>query len=609
MTQGELAKRQGGSHVALGARDLELSEAGGAWLSLDSGVRSATVSCPELRAVDLVGCPDLEDIDLSGCAEGLAFTMLHCPQLERLVLPGTGSGAVLHLAFGTRLPQLVATGLVADVDLCWMDEAHPPPGPGRWGADEGLGPLRGRDRREPMRGLAITRVDADIPDDVEFIVLVAGDVETLRLPPQVQEAMIADAPALRTVRLAERARLAAMELGSLPVLEELVGRARVEQLRVEDSPSLARIDWSGRRASIVRSGGPALMVDASFGEILLGESETRELDARFVDELHLRGCSALRRVVVAHKGRVAVSGYSEIEEIEGPASLEVEEITLRQIMRGAFQADARLRDAVLDWLGRRHGPTATGEAVQILNACSTRGWSLPQLWEQRCALHARSCTGTDDGQRWAWSFPRDLADRGWEADLQLWRRCRDEARATSCRAFQGVTWTDPVEYRFALAASSDPHHLLAMANATWRLADAKEPTGDLVALLTDALDHGATRGAPLVGPSGPDGQTEGLSSLAFDRLKRVVQAVVALRDEPGGAEAAALFCWWLGRRLPNEQGLDLLGALRDLGSPDATEVLARFAADPSDPARRRRALALLMKPPTHAVLAVNGATT
>jgi len=604
-----MAMEQDSAHVEVGPHDLELTEAGGAWLALDAGVRSATVRCPELTAVDLVCSPDLEQIDLSGCVEGLAFTMSECPRLERLVLPSTGPGAVLHLAFGPRLPQLVATGRIADVDLCWMDEDHPPPGPGLWGADEGLGPLRGRERREPLRGLAITRVGGAIPDDVEFVVLVAGgDVETLRLPPQVREAMIADAPALRAVCLAPPARLAAVELGSLPVLDELVGRARVEQLRVEDAPNLARVDWSGRRATIVRSGGPALLIDASLREVLLGESGVRELDARFVDELHLRGCSALRRVVVAPEGRVAVSGYSEIVEVEGAATLEVEEVTLQQIVRGAFQADGGLRAAVLDWLGRRHGRTACLEAVQILHACSTRGWSLPQLWEQRCALHARACGGQDDGQRWTWRFPRDLADRGWEADLQLWRRCRDVARATSIRAFEGPTWTDPVEYRFALAASSEPHHLLAMANAAWRLADAGEPTGDLVALLVEALEHGATRGALLFDPAA-DGQVDGVPARVFDRLKGVSRALLGLRQEPGGARATALFCRWIGRRLPNDQGLDLLGALRDLGSPDATEVLAAFAADPKHPARRRRALALLMKPPTHAVLAANGATT
>ena len=597
------------THVDVERGDLDLTEEGGAWLALEPGVRSATVRCPELTAIDLVSSPDLEQIDLTECAEGLAFTMSSCPKLERLVLPSTGPGAVLHLAFGPRLPGLFAHGRIADVDLCWMDEDHPPPGPGLWGADAGLGPLRGRERRAPLCGLAITRAGSAIPDDVEFVVLVAGDAETLVLPPRVREAMIADARALRSVRLAERARLAAVEFGSLPALEELVGRARVQHLRVEDAPKITCIDWGGRRATIVRSGDSALMVDASFSEILLGESEAQELDARFVDELHLRGCSALRRVVVAPEGRVAVSGHSEIEEFDGPASLEVEEVTLRQIVRGAFQADEGLRAAVLDWLGRRHGRSGFLDAVQILHACSTRGWSLPQLWEQRCALHARACGQRDDGQRWSWVFPRDLADRGWEADLQLWRRCRDEARATSSRSFEGPTWTEPVEYRFALAASSEPHHLLALATAAWRLADAAEPTGDLVDLLVEALEHGATRGKPLVDSIGSVREADGVPARVFDRLKGVVRALVGLREEPGGAQAMALFCLWIGRRLPNDQGLDLLGALRDLGSPDATEVLATFAADPKDPARRRRALALLMKPPTHAVLAATGATT
>jgi len=597
------------AHVDLGLEDLESPYAGGAGLTVGNGVRSATVRCPELRALDVGGCPDLERLDLSACAEGIILGIGSCPRLVQLILPTTGPGGTLHLSFGVRLPQLLVSGLVADVDLCWSNEDHPPPGPGSWGDEVGLGPLRGRERRRPLDGLVITRPGAPLPPGVEFGVLVVDDeVEVLSLPAGIQEVMIVDAPALRTVRLDPSARYAALELGSLPELRELVGGAAVDYLRIEDAPTLARVDWGGRRATLVRSGGASLQLAAPLQEVLLGESAATELDARFVDELHVRGCSALRRVVVAPEGSVGVSGHSEIAEIEGAGALEVEQVTLRQVLQGAFAADDALRQAVLVWLGRRHGPTGSLEAVQILHACAARGWSLPKLWEQRCVLHARSCAARghrDDGQRWAWDFPADLADRGWEADLQLWRLCRAEARRTSAESFQGPTWTDPIEYGYALATSSEPHHLLAIATAAWRRADARESTGELLGLLLEALDCGATRGDVL---AGPDTRTVKLPARDFDPLKGVIRALVGLREEPSGPGAAALFCRWVGRRLPGEQGLDLLGALRDLGSPDATEVLAAIAASPKTPALRRRALALLMKPPSHAALAADGET-
>ena len=598
------------AHVDLDLEDLESLYEGGAGLTVGDRVRSATVRCPELRALDVGSCPDLERLDLSACAEGIILGIGRCPRLVQVILPTTGPGGILHLSFDERLPQLLVSGLVADVDLCWSSEDHPPPGPGSWGDEVGLGPLRGRERRRPLDGLVITRPGEPLPAEVEFAVLVAGDdVEALSLPSGIREAMIVDAPALRIVRLGSGARHAALELGSLPELRELTGGAQVDYLRVEDAPALVRVDWGGRRATLVRSGGASLQLAAPLQEVLLGESAATELDARFLDELHVRGCSALRRVVVAPEGSVGVSGHSEIAEIEGAGAIEVERVTLRQVLQGAFAADDALRQAVLVWLGRRHGPTASLEAVQILHACAARGWSLPRLWEQRCALHARSCASRghrDDGQRWAWDFPADLAARGWEADLQLWRLCRAEARRTSAESFQGPNWTDPIEYGHALATSSEPHHLLAIATAAWRQADACDPKGELLGLLLEALDHGATRGDVL---AGPDARSVTLPAREFDPLQGVIRALVGLRDEPSGPRAAAVFCRWVGRRLPGEQGLDLLGALRDLGSPDATEVLAAAASSPRNPALRRRALALLMKPPTHAVLAANGATT
>ena len=249
----------------------------------------------------------------------------------------------------------------------------------------------------------------------------------------------------------------------------------------------------------------------------------------------------------------------------------------------------------------------------MLHAAAVLDQNLPRLWQVRCEIHAQACGARgekNDAQAWAWTFPEDLGDRGWEADLRLWRRCMGE------RAREGwpPSLPDPAVYLATLRTCHEPEQLLAMARSAGRAWAADEGCDDLVDLLGAALDEGARAGRTLgrriraATYLQGDGTRKGVPAACFDRARAVLQCLVALRTHPHGPALAGSFARWVGKRMPYEQGLDLLGALRDLGVSEATVELARFASDVSDIERKQQALALLMRPPSGSLLAPRAST-
>ncbi|QQP89845.1 hypothetical protein IGS68_00760 [Skermanella sp. TT6] len=122
---------QGGTRITTAGGD-------SARLALDS---------KSLRLLTVDGCPELVELDLSACP-GLSWIAISdCPLLTDLHLPTTGSGVRIHVDFGPAAPCLRITGLVADVDCCWLSGHSAAP--------------RGRSRRPPLDGCYIGTVNAD----------------------------------------------------------------------------------------------------------------------------------------------------------------------------------------------------------------------------------------------------------------------------------------------------------------------------------------------------------------------------------------------------------------------------------------------------------------
>ena len=90
-------------------------------------------------------------------------------------------------------------------------------------------------------------------------------------------------------------------------------------------------------------------------------------------------------------------------------------------------------------------------------------------------------------------------------------------------------------------------------------------------------------------------------SVARERVGGLLPCLVHLREHPLALDVVDALCAWIRRRLLNPQGLDVLGGLRDLGVEAATRHIAEIAADHDGTPLGRHAVALLMRPPTHAV--------
>lgn len=601
-----------GMHRTVRTSQLSVTASASALVRIGHGVTSANIDTPELHAIDLVDGPDLVSVDLSACAPGLHLRVADCPALRRLGLPRDGSGAYLHLDFGRTLPHLTATGAIADVDFCRLetDELDP-----YWvdaDAEQGVGPLRGRDRRGPLSGMFIGGPEDTVPGQTELVVLQAGTARSeLTLPASAREVLLHDLAGLRTLRLPDGASLDWLEAERCPDLLELTGAGRVDRVRIDGAAPLTRLDWSGRHASVARSGSASLLVDAPWQTVSVRESGLRALDARFVDQIEVYSCTDLRRIQASPDAVLVAADVGRLEQVDGVAEIDFVRVTPREILEGAFLGDPRLVDQVVTWLARRHGPSATNDALQVLHACAVAGWSAEPLWDARCTLHARSCLAlqvSDDANTWAWNLPDDLGHLGWEADLRLWRRALGAHRAAD------APWSapDPREFGHVVAEASEPEHLLAIATATARayLADADD-ADSLFGLLLGSLDSGARRGSRLgCEPFKPPGLARttdpnvGIRAAAFDRIRGTLALLLRLREYTDAPAAAALLARWVGRRMPYAQGLDLLGALRDLGCGEATASLAGFAGDATEPRRKQHALALLMRAPTSTHLAV-----
>ncbi len=585
---------------------IEISSDRGAQLS-DCRLREARVADPDLLALDVRRSAGLEVLDLSDCGHDLRVTVRESPSLRELRLPADGPGATLHLDFGPQLPNLVASGAIAYADLCWDDEDAYDYGSFREEMHHGLAPVRGRNRRQPLQGLVIGRPSTPIPDDVEFVMLFEGPgPRALTLPGSVRELLIQAAPGVETLCADPPGAALVAELRELPDLVSVAGRAKARLLRITAAPSLEKVTWTGGRIHLTGSGSRLLTLPAPWDSVELVDSSTHELRARYSDWVRLQNCADLQILVASPEGELVLFDPPGMKIIDGPRRIRLERVSPRQILTNALGGTEFERDLALQWVATRVRPSERVEALEVLHAAATKGWNPARLWELRCNMHTSGAEPggpIDDGMSWSWVLPDDLAARGWEADLRLWRICKDAATASPFPP----PIPDPREFAYVIGGSTEPPHLAALAVTTAREHVAGRPCADLVELLRSSLEAG--REARVLGKirltGGPRGRQrqEAARALSFDQVRAALQALVAMRTHPEASELAGMLSRWIAQRMPYTQGVDLLGALRDLGCEEATRHLAGFASDRSDEPRKQHAMALLMKAPTHATFA------
>ena len=571
----------------------------------DPGVTHVRVRHPSVKALSFGG-PDLEVIDLRGCPPGMRLQFHAGPALREIHLPSSGPGASLCVSFLGPPTPLQLTGHVAQVDLCWgrpsLDPAEP------HGVRHGLGPLRGLHDDSEFDGMWIGTIDAAPAAAAEVIVVLGGSgVPRWTVPAGAKVVVIDGVDDLLEVDLGGNRILRAVELSELPELRSLTGRGHAAFARLDGCRELGSVGCAGRILTVRDADVEELSVLGAWEELDISRSDIRALLASRVDRVRVGECYRIERLVTSPEADVSLYHGVDLSTLEGACGIRLEHVNIAAITGEALGRDPELLDRALGWLESRKGPTECLQAIQLLHAAAVMGQDLPRLWQVRCAIHSNACAKAghlDDAAVWSWAFPDDLSDRGWEADLRLWRRCMQE------RAL--ADWPpghpDPAAYLPTLRLSHEPEHLLAMARAALRARQAGQDVGDLVDLLAAALDEGGRAGRVLGKrePGSVDPRVVGVRAASFDRARGVLQCLVGLREHERGPELVAAFCRWTGRRMPYKQGLDLLGALRDLGAAEATVQLADFAADPSDLERKQHAMALLMRRPGRTLLAAAG---
>lgn len=578
--------------------DVVLNGAQSALVRVDAGIRDVRISNPKMVALDVRDSPDLEHLDVSGCAPGFWVSIAGCDALRAITLPDAGDGASVHVDFGARPPQLHAAGLVQHVDFCWYAD-EPDPHTGR--RLRSTSPLDYVSRRRALRGLYVGPANDDLPNAAALVVS-GGRVEsTLWLPPDTMAAYIERVEGVVTVA---RRGSGVADAESHP---EVARSGNTRNVVLTDLPELRAVEGSGTDLRIVNCGSAELMVEGSWRWLYVNGGGFHSIDARYVDELGVAFCKTLKALAGSPYARVSVVAVEQLESLEGPTHVQFEQNGLSTILAHALNPNPRVSDLVFHWLAQRTGPTQMLEALQILHAAAAHEVDPVRLWTIRSTLHARNRAEgrlRNTCPEWSWQLPTDQGSLGWEADLQLWRIAERHAL--------WVGWPedcepDPVQYRTTLSRAHEPEHLLAFARAAERALEEPDVADDWLTMLRDALQRGGRVGKPLPGerdqlPRKFDNDTEAAPTVhaeLMDCITGVLNALVTLRAHPATPAAATAFCHWLAKRLPNKQGVDVLGSLHKMGATAADEVLSEIAASDEDATRRKHALAQLVAPVEH----------
>jgi hypothetical protein len=161
-----------------------------------------------------------------------------------------------------------------------------------------------------------------------------------------------------------------------------------------------------------------------------------------------------------------------------------------------------------------------------------------------------------------------LAVRGWTADLRLW------LRAFGAGVPQAATFVE------VLKVSSEPAHVAVFL----LLATASDLSGPERSVFLDLARHSLAAGAqwgdrldvrrlddgtPMVGTT---------PAIELTWIHLALRSLLELADDPRALDTAAQLAAWLARRVPNADGVRVIGALSTHGCTAATDVLLEMRA-------------------------------
>lgn len=504
---------------------------------------SLLIESATLRILVVEACADLVHLDLSACRQLCWLAVAECPRLTQLSLAADGPGVELHVDFGGRAPELQVTGRVADVDCCWEQGSAAAP--------------RGRSHRPPVTGCRIGPVDSVAVERCELVIFVGDEPELrhLSVPASaaLREIVLMDCGHLETLAFGASASALCVEVHNLPRLTHITSGASLRLLRAENCERLQLIQGFGDAATVLASARQArLEVLGPWSSLVVRDSAPAGIEAPLVEWVSAPG------------------------SVHGEAA----ESAVLHLLDSARSGDRQAVGALLHWCGRVKTPRGALGALVALDALAGAGHDMEALWAVRCGLRSRTARRGALPDEWWWDLPRDLEQRGWNADLRLWLRHQASSESGDTTALQ--PWR--------------PIHLVTLASA---LREHRSQAPVITSLLMRAFD------SERFGKRQERHRTErpGLDASDTDRLRRTVQALSVLRDHPSASVFVAAFCRWLIRNTEGPDRANLLGALHLLGAAQARECLLRLAAGDSRAATDEQtlALALAMAPARSAI--------
>jgi hypothetical protein len=337
-------------------------------------------------------------------------------------------------------------------------------------------------------------------------------------------------------------------------------------------------------------------------------SHCKALEVLLAEELYFVRREAQNRSLETPHERLRSKLLAEVRERErSPSS------TLLAVMR-ALENDTELPgnlagDFARQWSSK---PVAALEALVELPS----NVSCAKLWRVRLRLaHEEAGRPEDPRLSWAWELPIEQRDRGWLADLRIWRRCLRGSGAA--RSFEHET----------LRKVSDPDNLAAIALAcldpqlslrSTPDAHAAQREVDFVSILSDQLHAGPKQGLYFRmnrklenhwfetrgGPTGLDVHHAEVHPDDLRAMTTVLRALLRLRHVPEMFALRAPLARWIVRRLPNGTGVQTLATMHRLGSVDALAALSQILGDVTLPDYLRSlALTASLTPRESAILA------
>lgn len=483
------------------------------------------LDAPDLFAIDFEDAPHLEVIRLTRLdpvrPPHLGFSDL--PALRHVVLPAKHQPAIIHLAASALPVSLFVDGRVDMIDAAWGSSQFS---------------LQSHPERGPWCSVLLTTEEKRANEVLEPGLVVLDGTRSNATALSLQDGpdwLLVGFDDLQRVEISARG---SVTLQGLPQLTDVHSDADALTLNLDSVPALVEVSGTGHKLTLrqPRRSAGRLVIGSGWKHARLHDPTLRTLSFTGGETLCLFDCGALREVTVPQTGISVECNGTLPAPLVGRATYFFDEASLNASIARLADGDDSPLDGVLNILARAHQSGQVVVSLQRLARLCELGVEPQRIWDTRRTLsanhlrHARGKAGArstpDDtakrraDARWDWSFPRDLAPQGWEADLRVWCYCEGDVPATAA-------------YRQTMTRGCQD---VVARETLLRLAGNADATPALFALgvgmLSHLLDNASGRGDEAIAGTSLGRLARMLSGAHADAMSRQVVVAFICETQP-----------------------------------------------------------------------------